>query len=240
MAINKRGIFFTLIAVLMVGLFIVIFSGSREVVTGLNKAPMIKERVLNADDLLRTVESSTLERMMRASGIKAIDSIVDLVLHDNYGYLTITDMDEFTKIVKDVMLYGMAFYDEEFHESSSGVNDDDPLTNYGITTMDNFKLPDFIDKLEQIVRDEMHVELEVTLDPDSFIVKQNSDIGPWLIHISAEFDIILDAGLATWTRRTKVETFIHIDGFQDPYYFKEMDAKGFPNQMHLDPIQQLS
>ena len=99
---SKRGIFFTLIALLMVTIFFVAFT-PKSGVTLNDKIPVVETRVSIANDYVELVKTSYLPSALRSSSYNALAAISE---YQKYSVDRFNDLDELNVQFEEVMLNG--------------------------------------------------------------------------------------------------------------------------------------
>jgi hypothetical protein len=84
------------------------------------------------------------------------------------------------------------------------------------TYVGNATLPAGIARLRQLVKDQLHLDLNVT--PISVVIWQDNTTGPYRIKARLSASMRLDAGIAVWNKSIdNVTTLVSIANLHDPY-----------------------
>lgn len=88
---NKKGIFFTIVSILAVTILFVAFT-SKEYVTGIDRTPVMKDRIMKSDNFVRNLEDSYLERVLRFSSYMALRAL-SLYIENQSKFFNTTNFD---------------------------------------------------------------------------------------------------------------------------------------------------
>lgn len=198
---SKKGVFFTFMSILVVGVLVLAFS-SDVYVTSKNKIPVIKSRVKTADSYLRNLETSYLETSLYTSSYNALNSLILYI--EKEGFLT--GENDLNAKFKEVLLNGT-------------INDGENISEeYGIKLMEENTFIHRLDKIEEMSQEVLHITTNFTKENIDTVIFQSNDTGPWQIGVNLTMNFSVDAGVALWNKTKTVSIIISIIGFDDPLY----------------------
>ncbi len=196
---NKKGVFFTFMAILVVSVLVLSFS-SDVYVTSKNKIPVLKSRVKTADNYLRNLETSYLETSLYTSSYNALKSIILYI--NKTGFLD--NENALNAAFKEVML--------------NGTIDGADISNMGITLMQDNTFIYRLEDIERMSQDVLHITTSFDEDNINTVIFQSDDTGPWQVGVNLTMNYSVDAGIASWNKRETISIIISIIGFDDPLY----------------------
>ena len=196
---GKKGVFFTFMAILVVSVLVLAFS-SDVYVTSKDKIPVLKSRVKTADNYLRNLESSYLERSLYTSSYNALNSIILYINKTDF----LDNEDDLNDKFKEVLL--------------SGTIEGTDLGDMGITLMQDNTFIYRIEKIEEMSQDVLHITTNFTKEDIDTVIFQSNDTGPWQVGVNLTLKFSVDAGIALWNKTKTFSIVISIIGFDDPLY----------------------
>lgn len=198
---GKKGVFFTFMAILVVSVLVLAFS-SDVYVTSKNKIPVIKSRVKTADNYLRNLETSYLERSLYTSSYNALNSIILYIIYEDDFLVSENDLNA---KFKEVLLSGTI--------EGKNINEE-----YGIELMEENTFIYRLDKIEEMSQDVLHIRTDFDKGDIDTVIFQSNDTGPWQIGVNLTMNYSVDAGIAVWNKIKTISIIISIIGFDDPLY----------------------
>lgn len=209
--LKKKGIFFTFIAITIAIVFAFIFTPQSSVSMERN-SEALKSRISSLDNYVSDLENRYFENILRATGHKAISSLISYV-EVKKAFIPESDFDG---VFAEVMLDGTI---SEPLGSSNHV----PIDSItGKTIMEGNTLIDWSNKIKEAAADALNANTIINIEPSS--IKASQDIGegsPWDIELEMElgFNVETNDINVKWkVNALKVKTNIGILGFNDPYY----------------------
>jgi len=197
---NKKGVFFTFMAILVVGVLVLAFS-SDIYVTSKNEVPVVKSRVKTADSYLRNLESSYLKRSLYTSSYNALNSLILYI--EKEGFLD-SETDLNAKF-KEVVLSGSI--------NGKNINEE-----YGINLMEEKTFIYRLDKIEEMSQDVLHITTNFSKENIDTVIFQSDDTGSWQVGVNLTMNFSVDAGIASWNKTETISIMLSIIGFDDPLY----------------------
>jgi|TARA_Y100000310_G_scaffold288510_1_gene314176 hypothetical protein len=191
---NKKGIFFTFIAITIMAIFILVYTPQADITLQKdNKA--VELRINTLDNYVSDLEQGYFETALRATTHKTILSLIAYM--DNQGVF-LTDFDS---AFSEVMIKG----------TINGVPID---TITGEKIMENSTLTNWSNSLIETAEDTFNVNTTISLNNVS--VRQTR---PWHLDSSLGMDFAIKSKVADWDRKNvTITTTVSIEGFEDPYY----------------------
>lgn len=192
---NKKGVFFTFIAILLITVLMIVFSPETEI--SFNKdIPVVKTRVTKINDFITDFEIVYLKEILRSTTYKALTSLT-YYMDEEDKFLTDLQSD-----FNEVVLYGTI--------NSVPI---DQIT--GKTIMANDTFINWTNRIKVYAKDALNVDLNFTIKNTS--IYQTT---PWLIDINLVLDYSLSSETASWSRNNVVIiTKLSTDALYDPWYY---------------------
>ncbi|MBU4492864.1 MAG: hypothetical protein KKA61_00675 [Nanoarchaeota archaeon] len=206
---NKKGMFFTFMSILVVGVLVLAFS-SDVYVTSKDKVPVVKSRIKTADSYLRNLEGSYLKRSLYTSSYNALNSLILYIIEED-DFLA--DENDLNAKFKEVLL--------------SGTIDSTDLGDMGITLMQDNTFIYRLDKIEEMSQDVLHITTDFNKENIDTVIFQSDDTGPWNVGVNLTLKFSVDAGIALWNKTETVSIMFSIIGFDDPLYIVNPDVPYF-------------
>ncbi len=197
---NKKGVFFTFMAILVVSVLVLSFS-SDVYVTSKNEIPVLKSRVKTADNYLRNLETSYLETSLYTSSYNALKS---LLLYINQTDFLDNETDLNSKF-GEILLNG-------------SINGENINTIYNIKLMEENTFAHRLEDIENMSQDVLHITTSFDKDNINTLIFQSDDTGPWQFGVNLTINYSVDAGIALWNKTKTISVVISIFGFDDPLY----------------------
>jgi len=191
MVTNKKGMYFTILTISFLVIFLFFFTTHtyRKLT---DKMFVIESRVTSMDSFLHDVERD-LERGLYISSFRAILSLQDYM----------TTKGEF-----------FSNFSNSFKEAVvNGTINGTPVSLMFDSTTDS-RIVGWIDNIK---RQAHKLNLNLNISILNFTLYQSD---PWRIKIGINVSIILNDStqIAEWRKQSYIETFIHIEGLEDPLY----------------------
>lgn len=204
-AIRKRGIFFTFTAIMMMAIFIVVFTPQAEI--SLQKdAQAIRARIGSIDNYVSDLENSYFETILRATTYK---TILSLIFYTNSTGSYLSNLDSaFSEVALTGKINGVLI---------------DSIT--GKKIMDNNTLTDWNNRIIETARDTLNVNTTIIVTNVSVFQAK-----PWNIESSLSVNFTVKSNIAEWKKEAIITTTIGIEGFHDPYYLVNTN-KVYTNQI---------
>ncbi|MBI3034589.1 hypothetical protein HYY72_05515 [Candidatus Woesearchaeota archaeon] len=226
---GKKGIFFTLIAIMLVTILAVAFS-PREHITYKDRIPAVTTRIDIANDYVRMVKYSYLPSAIETSGRNAL---VALILFENKTTY-MPDFDAVNTTFIELMMNGTI--NGTPIECYLVVPTGDPVStppleastctaslDPGYKVMKDRALLYKLAAIENASMDTLHIKTRFDKNSGNYSVKiyQSNLTGPWKVGVNLSTNYTIDASIAYWNITQDVETTIPIEGLLDPIYLKE-------------------
>ncbi|MBI2646868.1 hypothetical protein HYW99_00135 [Candidatus Woesearchaeota archaeon] len=191
---NKKGIFFTFIAISIMILFTLIFTPQADI--SLRKdTRAIKARIGNINSYVDDLEYRYFETVLRATTYK---TILSLIYYINSTQQFLDNLDS-------------AFYEVALNGTINGYNID-LITGKKIMYENN--LTYWSDKIAETARQTLNVN--TTIHISNVSINQTT---PWSIDARLSLDITVISSVAIWKKTNiTILTSIDIHGLHDPYY----------------------
>ena len=213
MAVNKlgkKGVFLTLISIIIIAAIIIIFTPTKINVHG--DASVIKTRVENVNEYVLDLEDVYLERTLQAIGRKTIIALIGVVecespaaCHTPEGFFV--DSAAFESAFSEVLLNGTLgdiplgdFIDPDYM---------DPDIMVGNTYTDWFNA------IKTTAKNTYNVDTNYWVGINDIRLDQAT---PWSVDVEADITFSVTSETASWTKDVTIKTQIPVENFDDPYY----------------------
>lgn len=191
---NKKGIFFTFIAVTIVAALIIIYTPSGSVVNIGAGITVVKTRVNTVNDFVLDLENSYFESILKVSTHKAILALISYV-NDTDNNEPFDDLDKLQEVFSDVVLNGDILFQSQL-------------------IMDGNTINDWLDNMIDISRDTLNVDSEFKVNSVEI-----SQLRPWFVELTLDINFSVTSETASWNvTNFIVNTELGIQNFNDPYY----------------------
>ncbi len=190
---SRRGVFFTLSAVLLMMIIVTSFSIGRRALPLTRDIPLVRTRAIQTNAYLRSLESSILPTILADSGRRALLAMV------NYTKVTgPISPDEVNSTFTELLMTG----------NISG-------SNYGY--MAGATVPERMAQVADLAWNTSRITTLYVLNGNLSLVQDNLT-GPWYVRAEANVTLIVNAILMSWEKDALVSAKIPIEGLEDPYY----------------------
>ncbi|HLC47373.1 MAG TPA: hypothetical protein VJI75_06630 [Candidatus Nanoarchaeia archaeon] len=198
---SKKGIFFTLTAILIIMLFM-IYAGMQRDLPELEKSTITRSRVTSTNDFVKSIEESYLKRALYAITHTALDAIIDEMIEEGAFRRNLST--DFRQIV----LNGTV---EDYRLAS----EDNPIiTNTSELIAEEDRLLNWLNQLTELTKEELN--LESTYAVNDLWLEQS---GPWtaIAHLNLNYTV-RSQDIVAWNRiNVDISVNFSILGFTDPY-----------------------
>jgi hypothetical protein len=191
MAMNKKGMFFTMIALLVVGLLVIAFSTKMDT-TVKGHLPVLERRISTVNSFVSDVENIYIERMLRISTLSSFNAMMDYQVANGFFAAG-----EFDGVFSEIALHGTI--EGALQSAASRSNMDFLLSG-----------------LTKVGKEELHVDS--SFEPVAINVFQNNETGPWTVGINFTVNYVIDGELAKWEKSSNIITMFKITNLEDPVY----------------------
>lgn len=202
---GKKGIFFTIIAVMLVAILAIAFA-PEEYATFKDRLPAVKTRVDTANEYVKILKNSYIEASAQTSGR---DAMAALVLYVNKtGYLP--DENAVSITFKEIMLNGTI--NGKPVEERIDPNYPDYLLMHSRTFFHK------ISAIENASRETLFIstDFKKNLTDYELVLYQSNETGPWRIGVNITLSYYVNASLSAWDITQTVSTTFPAEGILDP------------------------
>ena len=211
-AINKKGIFFTLIAITVMAMFILVFTPQADI--SLQKDNQaIRTRISSVDNYVDDLENRYFETVLRAATHKTTLSLI-FYMNSTGSFLTNVD-----SAFSEVMLTGKI----------NGVPIDSVT---GKKIMENNTLLNWSNSIIQAAKDTLNANTNISIHNVSVF-----QTGPWTIESRLILNFTVNSSIASWKKENvTITASISIEGLHDPYYLVNTN-KAYTNQIKRSSVK---
>ena len=197
MAMNKKAMFFTLIAIVMVVTIMAFFLPDAGYISQSSKIPTVRIRVAKANNLIRNFKTDLVENELKSSGYYGVKQVLKCMQY------------------KEQFL---ADYEGDFYEImvNGTLNDNNLTYECGSDYMINKSLNYRLNLLSEMPEEQLHIFTNFTIMDVSMY--QSNETSFYKLGLMLDYNIKMDAGIARWDTNTTLTTMIDLDEFNDPYY----------------------
>lgn len=208
---DKRGIFFTFIAITIMAVFILIFTPQADI--SLQKdAQAVRVRINSVDNYVSDLENRYFETVLRAATYK---TILSLIFYINSTGFYLTDIDS-------------AFYEVMVN----GIINNVPIDSItGKKIMENSTITNWSNKIIQTAGDTLNVNTTIIVN-NATVFQTNA----WSIGSKLSINFTVKSNVAEWKKSAIISTTIGIDGLYDPYYIVNTN-KAYTNQIKSSSVE---
>lgn len=203
---EKKGIFFTFIAITIMAVFIILFTPQADVSLQKN-AQAVTTRTTKIDNYVNDVENSYLPTVLKSSSYKAILSMV-LYVKETGSYIEPNKLDS---IFFTIMKNGTLTDPRDGKYKSI-----DAITGKDI--MKDNTLIDWFKRINQTAYDSLNVDTRLQINKIEISHKD-----PWHVDVKLNASLrVISENVAQWDNNNLfVDANISIEGLPDPFYLKE-------------------
>jgi len=222
MAVGKKGIIFTMMAIVMVT--IVLFAIRPQMIShSERRIPVIESRVDVANSHLSYLENSYLQRILRYTAFRGMNAYVEFLRHQ-YN-------DDPTNFPRTTTKMNLQFFQVMANSSMNGTCLN--CSHYQIYTMENHTLNDKLGEFKQVSKDFLNINISVI--PRSLTLFQSDTTGPWEIGIILNSSIEMNTSIAQWNiTEVNTTTTFSILGVED--WFGTRNTWAFSGAPSIDYI----
>lgn len=212
-SMQRKGIFFTLIAITIMAVFILVFTPQADI--SIQKdTQAIRTRIGSIDNYVNDLENRYFETVLRATTYK---TLLSLIFYINSTGAYLPDMDS---AFSEVMLTGKI----------NGVAID---TVTGKKIMTNNTLADWNSRIIETARDTLNVNTTITVNRVSVFQTK-----PWNIDSAMDVSFSVSSKVADWKKSAVIKTTMEIEGLPDPYYLVNTKSTGsYTNQIKKSSVE---
>jgi hypothetical protein len=196
---NKKGVFFTLIAITLISFFLITYS----------IYSFSDKRIETMNNFVLSVEND-LPRKMFISGFRVVFVMEDYITTKGQY---IGDTDFTIQESGNNQLSGFTgTFGEVFFDGNLGTE------NYELMLGATFN-----DINNSINVNALPLNIQVAFENPSIIVRQDD---PWNVNFSLDADLVIKdlSGLVNWNRHIVIDSYIPVDNFDDPIYLIETNG----------------
>jgi len=197
--LNKKGIFFTLIAITMMTIFVLIFSPPANISLQKNNQA-IRTRINNIDSYVNDLQEAYFQTALRAATYKTMLSLI-YYMNTTGEYLTDLNGDlnlngDFSEVIINGTIKRVPI-DEITRKK---IMYDNTLTNWS-------------NRIINISKNALNVNTTIVIYK-VFI----SQTKPWALDAQLELNFSVKSDVAVWGKNATIKSTISIEGLPDPYY----------------------
>ncbi len=217
---SKKGMFFTLISILMVSVLFMTFS-PRHSLPLKEQIGFTESRISTVDDFVEIVKSSYVPMALRMASYNALNALSEYLKQreaDSPGSGLFSDYNELNKNFAEVMLNGSIYCE------IGGKNEHIPIDEclgLGRTFMDNRNFTQRLRDIENSSKSTLQIETNFSRDwygDYNVVLFQNNGTGPFQVGVNLTINISVNAGIAWWNNTERISTVFSFDGIEDPVY----------------------
>ncbi|MEK6967712.1 MAG: hypothetical protein AABX51_03720 [Nanoarchaeota archaeon] len=205
MAIGKRGIIFSFMALLAIGLILFILL-PQETELSLDRANVVKSRIQAADEYVQSIREVYLPGMLRVSSFKTLNA---LSVYTGIQKRSFLDKAKFTRAFEEVLLNGTVDGTDINTIIPAGIYDKN-LTRLmqDLQNASNRSLLIITDFNFKSARVDIY-QANATL---------GKIIGPWQVAVNFTINYSITTEAAQWNRTDSIVSIFSIEGLPDPLY----------------------
>ena len=209
---NRRGMFFTLVAILIITVVFVSFSPEYSSTIDY-QTEVTQSRVEAANELVETIKYSYVPAAIEASSYHALKWLSHDLKGSGSGFSSRT---VFNESFEWMMMNGTLrcptlpcpFYNPEMKKV-------------------NFR--NLLNEMENASRDYSQIETNFTAKNFNLSLYQNRETGAFQVGVNLTINFSVDAGLARWDDLENISVFFEFEGIEDPLYAIHDTGPGYVN-----------
>ena len=209
---NRRGMFFTLVAILIITVVFVSFSPEYSSTIDY-QTEVTQSRVEAANELVETIKYSYVPAAIEASSYHALKWLSHDLKGSGSGFSNRT---VFNESFEWMMMNGTqprVPYDEDKLPYDAA---DPPAVIY--PGMEKVHFRNLLAELETASRDYSQIETNFTTKNFNLSLYQNRETGAFQVGVNLTINFSVDAGLARWDDLENISVFFEFEGIEDPLY----------------------
>ncbi len=212
---GKKGMFFTLIAILIVSVLFITFS-PRHGLAIKGQVSFTESRISAADDFVETVKASYMPMALRMASYNALNALSEYLKQRNNSLFA--DYDELNRNFAEVMLNGSIYCE------IGGRNEHIPIDEClgsGKTFMGNRNFTQRLRDIEKSSKAILQIDTNFSRDwygDYNVVLFQNNATGPFQAGVNVTINFSVNAGIAWWNDTERISTVFSFDGIEDPLY----------------------
>ena len=209
---NRRGMFFTLVAILIVTILFVSFSP--QYASRINyELPVTESRVEAANGLVETIKYSYVPQALSASSYHALKSLSGHLKSEGRGF---ADLEELNKTFEWMMLNGTL---PDLEHGSP---------NFYSLEMEVVHFRNLLDEMETSSTEHLQIETKFMRENFNVALYQNADTGAFQVGVNLTINFSVDAGLARWEDLENISVAFEFEDIEDPLYAINLNSASNP------------
>ncbi len=213
---GRKGIFFTLIAILVVSVLFITFV-PRQGLTLKGDVPLVESRVSTANDFVETLKTAYIPMALRMSSYNALNALSIYLKQRNSG--PFADYAELNAKFEEVMLNGSIYCEIGGQNKHMPI---DECLGLGRTFMSGRNLTQRLRDIENASRATLHLDTNFSRDwygDYDVALFQNNETGPFQVGVNITVNFSVNAaGVAWWNETERIHAVFSFDGIEDPLY----------------------
>ncbi|MBI3051066.1 hypothetical protein HYY74_01275 [Candidatus Woesearchaeota archaeon] len=218
---GRKGIFFTLIAIMLMTILTIAFA-PQEQVTHKDRVATVNLRVDTANDFVKRLKYSYMEESAETSGRHALLALVQFINRTTY----LPDYNAVNTTFVEVFMNGSingtpveCYLDTRLQPPIKN-RDCEPLIPSDYVVMRDRSFLSRMRAMENASSEYLNIKVDFRDKADDYYVVfyQGNATGPWFVGINITANYSVDAGLASWNVSQTVSVLVPIEGVMDPVY----------------------
>lgn len=215
---SKKGMFFTLVAILIVSVLFISFL-PRQGLTAKGKVTFTESRISTADDFVETVKTSYVPMALRMASYNALNALSEYLKQreaSQPGSGLFSDYTELNSNFAEVMLNGSIFCEMAMPNRHMPIDE-----CLGGTFMDNRNFTQRLRDIENSSKATLQIETAFSRDWYSdynAVLFQNNETGPFQVGVNLTVNFSINSGIAWWNDTERISTVFSFEGIEDPLY----------------------
>lgn len=199
----KKALVFTIMAIIIITV-ILVYTKPISYITMENRVPVIKQRVLLANDFVKEATGSYMENIIKVALINGTHAYIKVLEQDGFA----EDQIAFRNNISSIMLDG-----------SIRKNDNKIYlyqVPYQIDTMKNTNIQKKIQQISDKIKE--YQGFNSSIIASNIVVFQGNVTGPWYMGVNLTVEVEVNATVANWLQRKNITVLVPIENFEDPYF----------------------
>ena len=207
---NKKGLFFTLIAILMVAVFFAALS-PRQGDDLRDKIPVTEARMAVADNFITLLRTAYIPAALRTSSYNAMVSISE---YQKSNGLRFGSYDELQRHFAEVMINGSMDCGTYRSVEQCICN----CTSTNLSYMKNKTLTKRLRDIVELSDSDLQIRTNFSYRDYKVSLFQDNGTGPFQVGVNATINFTSTNGLAWWNFTETYSVVLNVEGIEDPLY----------------------
>ncbi|MBI2133389.1 hypothetical protein HYU11_01765 [Candidatus Woesearchaeota archaeon] len=215
---RKRGVFFSIIAIMLVLILTIAFTPLGHI-SYKDRIPSISGRINAGNNYVKSIKEGYFKSAVETSGRGALVALTLLVNKTTY----LPDYGSVNSTFIELMINGSVNgtpIECYLDNKPLAASDCMPVLNTSYSVMRNRTLLFRLSQMENASRDVLLIETEFRKSMDGYYARlfQDSSTGPWGVGVTVSSNYTVDASVSHWNISQNLTVIVPVEGILDPVY----------------------